>query len=160
MFISLHFYCSLCSIWPPCACVIIIRRFDHWLMAPSIETETLTSHCVSYRTFRVNECPPCGLLVRWTVQTWHFTSQLKTFPPKIFHNCTDLRFHCMYQEKRVCICPQLRPLWSRRTQHICCFLQSRPSLHAVVDACQTSANEDCRYLHSFITIAHSYCTQH
>ena len=102
---------------------------------------------------------PCGSLVRWTVQTWHFTSQLKTFPPKIFHNCTDLRFHCMLQEKRVCICRQLRPLWSCRTQHICCFLQSRPSQHAVVDVCQTPANEDCRYLHSFIIITDNYCTQ-
>ena len=39
MFISLHFYFSRCSMWPPpCACITIIRRFDHWLMAPSIKS--------------------------------------------------------------------------------------------------------------------------
>ena len=38
MFIALHFYFSLCSIWPPSACITIIRRFDHWLMAPSIKS--------------------------------------------------------------------------------------------------------------------------
>ena len=117
---------------------------------PVHEAKTLASHCVSYRTFRINRTV-CGLLVRWTAQTWHFTSQLKHFRPKIFHNCTDLRFLWMFQEKRVCICPQLRRPWNCRTQHICCFLQSRPSQHAVVDACQTSANEDCRYLHKTVT---------
>ena len=62
MFISLHFYFSLCSIWPPCACISVIRRNsgprssfyclghfknvcdddddddDHWLMAPPIKS--------------------------------------------------------------------------------------------------------------------------
>ena len=37
MFISLHVYFNLCSIWPPCAC-ITIRPFDHRLMAPSIKS--------------------------------------------------------------------------------------------------------------------------
>jgi len=32
MFISIHFYFSLCSIWPPCACITIIRCFDHLLL--------------------------------------------------------------------------------------------------------------------------------
>ena len=54
----------------------------------------------------------------------------------------------MFQSTQVCISAQPSPLWSGRTQHICCFHQSRPSQHAVVDMCQTSANEDCRYLHS------------
>ena len=117
---------------------------------PGHEAKTLASHCVSYKTFRINRTV-------WFVGSLNSSDMtfslhdLKHFRPKIFHNCTDLRFHCMYQEKRVCICPQLRPLWSRRTQHICCFLQSWPSQHAVVDACQTSANEDCRYLHKTVT---------
>ena len=38
MFISLHLYFSLYSIRPLCACITIIRRFDHWLMAPSIKS--------------------------------------------------------------------------------------------------------------------------
>ena len=76
---------------------------------------------------------------------------------RILHNLsafserTDLQFRYTFQEKLGRIFPLPSPLWSCHTQRIWCFPESLPSQYAVVDVCQTSTNEDCRYLHTSVT---------